>query len=214
MSWKKRLVADLLPYEKNPRKAKPGAMPALVESLQKWGIEDGAACSLQPLVVNRHAEFLDQILAGHRRLEACALGGIVEVWTKECSLDAAAMREVNARLNVAAGEWEWETLREEFDGEELVSWGFDDLEWAQKPTEDDVTLGGSTLTAGAAKPPAPTEDAPPGSRHGKQVLLFFSAENFDEYRALSKALAEQSDALSSESNASDVVLVALRISAG
>ncbi len=125
----KRRLVDLHPLEGNPRTRKDEAFRALVESISTpaFGVEDGAPCALQPLVVNKHPDAPDTVVGGHRRLEAALEAGFTEIWTREAHLDVEQMAELAVRLNVSAGDWDWELLIEH-GTEKLGEWGFTDLE--------------------------------------------------------------------------------------
>jgi len=189
----KRRLDELRPLEGNPRVRKDEAFRALVVSIStpEFGVEDGAPCSLQPVVVNKHPDALDVILGGHRRVEAAALacacghmhlgteilyadgvwaldlpGGacvdpacecqghrpaFAEIWTREAQLDREQMTELAVRLNVSAGEWDWDLLLES-GPERLGAWGFSAVELPPQLPEG----GGFDLTV----EPGPRAPAP------------------------------------------------------
>lgn len=137
----KRRLDELHPLPSNPRRRRDAGFRALVDSIStpEFGVEDGAPCSLQPVVVNVHPEHTGTIIGGHRRWEAAVEAGFSEVWTRETSLDAEQMAELAVRFNVAAGEWNWDLLMP-YGGQRLVGYGFEDLELPVLPPAEGVEL--------------------------------------------------------------------------
>lgn len=137
----KRRLDELHPLSSNPRRRVDAGFRALVDSIStpEFGVDDGAPCSLQPVVVNTHPDHAGTIIGGHRRWEAAREAGFEEVWTREASLDAEKMAELATRFNVPAGEWDWELLIP-FGGQQLVEWGFFDLELPALPPAEGVEL--------------------------------------------------------------------------
>ena len=77
---------------------------------------------LRPIVVDEN----DVILGGNQRYRALQELKHKEVWTiKASELTEAQKREFVIKDNVGFGEWEWETLANEWDAAELEAWGLD-----------------------------------------------------------------------------------------
>lgn len=181
---KKRAVADLIPQEDNPRKVNQAALAALVDSLREFGMEDGATCSWQPVIVNVHPDFLNNIVGGEMRWRATQAAGIEHIWTREVSLDAEQLRELTIRLNVPAGEWDWDKLAEQSSGEQLMLMGFQDLHLPAGAAEKGLKLEGSDKTVKDAEkaikgaPPAP----PVPESLNRQMILFLVKPDYDELK--------------------------------
>lgn len=151
----RRRLDELHPLPSNPRRRRDAGFRGLVDSIStpEFGVEDGAPCSLQPVVVNVHPDHVGTIIGGHRRWEAAGEAGFDEVWTREASLDAEQMAELAVRFNVAAGEWDWELLIP-FGGHRLVEYGFEDLELPALPPAKGVELRLEGFPADASQSPA------------------------------------------------------------
>ena len=219
----KRRLADLVPAESNPRRVLDAGFRALVESIRTHGVAGNAPCSLQPVVVNTHADFRNVIVGGQRRWEAAAeewtdAEGVAHppfdfIWTVDCLLDSDAMNELNVRLNVPAGEWDWEMLLP-FGGARLVSWGFTDLEFPALPPSAELELEGvpsrgvAGAIADAARPPTAAAGAssdrggegppallpagaPAAEPMNRQFQAFLMDGDFEELHRLLRFLAGQ-----------------------
>ena len=105
-------------------------------SLAKFGIAD-------PIIINTD----NMIIGGHQRKKILeTLLGYdpdyqidVRVPDRELSIDEA--RELNVRLNKNVAEWDFDTLANNFELDDLLDWGFDkhdlDLDlWADDTPED------------------------------------------------------------------------------
>lgn len=192
---KKRNLSDLRPMEGNPRRVRDAGFHALVASISTptFGVESGAPCALQPVIVNRHPDFDGVIVGGQRRWEAAAEAGFSEIWTHEAVLDRDQMREFCVRLNVPAGDWDMELLLP-IGGESLGDWGFDDLDLAG------LDIGGETATptipaadfdAAFSTPTLPAEDVA-GSESDVEALEA-AAETLDAAPAEEQPSADQEE---------------------
>ena len=132
----KRAIRELIPYEANPRQITDKQAKDLKSSLAKFGIAD-------PIIINTD----NMIIGGHQRKKILeTLLGYdpdfqidVRVPDRELSIDEA--RELNVRLNKNVAEWDFDTLANNFELDDLLDWGFDkgelDLElWASDAPED------------------------------------------------------------------------------
>jgi len=132
----KRAIRDLIPYEANPRQITDKQAKDLKASLAKFGIAD-------PIIINTD----NMIIGGHQRKKILeTLLGYdpdyqidVRVPDRELSIDEA--RELNVRLNKNTGSWDFDTLANEFELDDLLDWGFEkgelDLDlWAEDAPED------------------------------------------------------------------------------
>ena len=132
----KRAIRELIPYEANPRQITDKQAKDLKASLAKFGIAD-------PIIINTD----NMIIGGHQRKKILeTLLGYdpdfqidVRVPDRELSIDEA--RELNVRLNKNVAEWDFDTLANSFELDDLLDWGFDKKEldldlWAGDAPED------------------------------------------------------------------------------
>lgn len=101
----------------NPRAIRENKMEQLMRSIQ----EDPELMQARPLIVNKRME----VLAGNQRLRACVALGWAEVPCVVVDWDEQKQKRVMVKDNVSAGEWDWDTLANEWEAEELQEWGLD-----------------------------------------------------------------------------------------
>ena len=128
-------LSDLKPNTNNPRFIRDEKFKKLVKSIQEFP----QMLELRPIIVD--ADYT--ILGGNMRYMACKDLRITEVpvivadeLTEEQAL------EFIIKDNVGFGEWEWDTLANEWDAVQLVDWGLDlpfDTETELEAEEDDYT---------------------------------------------------------------------------
>jgi len=110
-------ISSVKPNPNNPRIIKDDKFEKLVASLKNFP----EMAAVRPIVVNTDMI----VLGGNMRLKAMKEAGWKEVpievvdWTEE------KQREFIIKDNVGFGEWDWEGLANEWDVEELESWGLD-----------------------------------------------------------------------------------------
>ena len=111
-------LSDLKPNTNNPRFIRDEKFKKLVKSIQEFP----QMLELRPIIVD--ADYT--ILGGNMRYMACKDLRITEVpviiadeLTEEQAL------EFIIKDNVGFGEWEWDTLANEWDAVQLVEWGLD-----------------------------------------------------------------------------------------
>jgi len=114
-------VDKLLPAAYNPRKWDELALDQLMESIEKFGMQDA-------LIINMATGRENIVVGGHMRLEALKRLG----WTEApCVfvdiLDETLERELNLRLNKNTGQWDLEKLKD-FDISLLLDVGFGEQE--------------------------------------------------------------------------------------
>lgn len=119
----KRLpIKDLRPNPDNPRIIKDDKFKKLVASIKAFP----QMLDLRPIVVN--ADMV--VLGGNMRLKACQAAGLTDVPViRADDLTPDQQREFIIKDNVGFGEWEWETLANEWDAEQLAEWGVDMPFW-------------------------------------------------------------------------------------
>ena len=112
-----RKVADLIPWEKNPRKLTPVQAKHLDESLEKFDL-------VEIPVINTD----NRLIAGHQRCYRMMLKGrgeeTVDVRVPNRPLSEEEFTEYNVRSNKNTGEWDWAKLAE-FERQMLLEVGFD-----------------------------------------------------------------------------------------
>lgn len=123
LKWKteQRLVKELIPYEFNPRKMSKDQVDQLTKSLKKFDL-------VEIPVINTD----NKIIAGHQRLKIMSTLGMVDdlidVRVPNRALTDKEQQEYNVRSNKNTGDWDWDILGNVFDKEDLIQWGFNELE--------------------------------------------------------------------------------------
>ena len=116
LTWTERrvAVADLRPYERNPRKIAQKAYEALVESLRTTGY---------------HSRILAtpdlKIASGHQRIQALKELGITEiaVLVPDRELTDYEYRRVLMSSNIPFGSFDLDIMADDFTPDELLDWG-------------------------------------------------------------------------------------------
>ena len=122
----------------NPRIIKDDKFKKLVQSIKDFP----EMLNIRPIVVNKDMI----ILGGNMRYKACKEAGLKEVPIIITDLTEEKQREFLIKDNTSGGEWDWEVLANEWDVEELESWGLDvpELEiptiLETEPEEDDFEI--------------------------------------------------------------------------
>ena len=149
ITWtnEKRKLSDLKPWPRNPRQIRQDQAKRLNESLADFAQVETIAIGPGNEVYN-----------GHQRLNVWAAehGPDLEVDVRVSSRELS--EKERERLTVllhkgAAGEWDFDTLANEFELDELLEWGFeeyelglgDDLDLSYEPEESE-NKGFRTLT--------------------------------------------------------------------
>lgn len=174
MSETKKVSIDKLkPNPDNPRIIKDDKFKKLVQSIKDFP----EMLKLRPIVVDKDMV----VLGGNMRLRALKDAGVkdVEVIIAD-NLTDDQKREFIIKDNVGFGEWDWETLANEWDAERLGEWGLDvwtppaDVDYSILDEEDlDGQL--SDMTNGVKK----------------AIQIEFEAEHYDEAYALVKFWRER-----------------------
>ena len=85
---------------------------------------------IRPIVINAKSE----VIGGNMRLKACKEIGLKEVFVIDAStLSEDEQRQFMIKDNVSFGEWNWDTLANQWDNTQLNDWGMD--VWDQKDGE-------------------------------------------------------------------------------
>lgn len=129
-NWRSVPIGDIKPNPNNPRIIKDDKFKKLVQSIKDFP----EMLTLRPIVVN--AEMI--VLGGNMRLKACQAAGLKEVpIVAATELTPEQEREFIIKDNVGFGEWEWNTLANQWDADELTTWG---VELPALPNFDPVSF--------------------------------------------------------------------------
>lgn len=122
-------TSKIHPNPENPRTISEDKFAQLVRSLREFP----EMLQARPIVVNPD----HVVLGGNMRLKACIEAGIESVPVYVASWDEAKQREFVVKDNVSYGEWDWDTLANEWEASALNEWGLDvwDPE-NEKPSEN------------------------------------------------------------------------------
>ena len=102
----------------NPRIIKDDKFAKLVKSINEFP----QMLNLRPIVVNDDMV----VLGGNMRLKACKEAGIKEVAIiKADDLTDEQQKQFIIKDNVGFGEWDWGMLANEWNSEDIESWGLD-----------------------------------------------------------------------------------------
>ena len=108
-------LSELKPAPYNPRQSTKKQETKLQESLTKFGV-------VEPIIFNKQTGY---IVGGHFRVRELKKLGYKEVECVIVDLSEEDEKELNIRLNANTGEWDWDTLANEWNVEELTEWGLD-----------------------------------------------------------------------------------------
>ena len=141
-------ISEVKPNPKNPRIIKDGKFQKLVKSIQEFP----DMLNKRPLVVFTDVDGKYIVLGGNMRLKACKEIGLKEIpiivadeWTEE------QKNEFLIKDNVGFGEWDWDSLANEWDVEKLDDWGldipnFNNVDYSEKNEEIDIDSLDETMT--------------------------------------------------------------------
>jgi len=114
-------LKDIKPNPNNPRVLRDDKFQKLKQSIAEFP----KMLSLRPMVIDEN----NVVLGGNMRLRALQELGftdIEEAWVKRSSdLTEEEKKRFIIADNVAFGEWDWDTLANDWDGKDLESWGLD-----------------------------------------------------------------------------------------
>ena len=115
-------IENILENPINPRQIKKEKFDKLINSVRTFP----DMLNKRPLVVYTNEDGKYVVLGGNMRLKACRQIGLKEIpiiiadeWTEE------QRNEFLIKDNVSFGEWEWDTLANEWDTNKLDKWGLD-----------------------------------------------------------------------------------------
>jgi len=114
----------------NPRLIKDDKFKKLVQSIKDFP----EMLNIRPIVVNKDMI----ILGGNMRYKACKEAGLKEIPIIITDLSEDKQREFLIKDNTSGGEWDFEMLANEWDNEELESWGVDLIKFDLEPDYEDL----------------------------------------------------------------------------
>ena len=124
-------ISQLIPSVYNPRKITGKELDELRDSIEKYGM-------VEPVIVNSSPERKNIIISGHQRAKACQEMGIETVPVYYVNLNLEDEKELNIRMNKNGGQWDFDLLKEFYDKNSLIDWGF--LEDELNTNEEDPGL--------------------------------------------------------------------------
>jgi len=111
-------ITEVKGNKDNPRIIKDAKFKKLVQSIKDFP----EMLKIRPIVVNGEMT----VLGGNMRLKACQQAGLKEVWIlKADNLTEEQQKEFIIKDNSGFGEWDWDTLANEWDVDKLEDWGLD-----------------------------------------------------------------------------------------
>ena len=141
-------ISDIKPNPNNPRIIKDDKFLKLVNSIKEFP----EMLKIRPIVINED----NIVLGGNMRLKACKEAKLKEIPVIMASeLTEAQQREFIIKDNIGFGEWDFQDLAQNWDSEELETWGLDlpeleitnleavedDFEVPENGIETDIVLG-------------------------------------------------------------------------
>lgn len=146
-------LSDIKANPDNPRVIKDEAFNKLVQSIKDFP----KMMALRPMVVDDNLT----VLGGNMHLRALQHLGYKDIpdeWVKRASdLTEEEQKQFIIKDNVSVGDWDWDTLANEWDVEELSEWGVDipnfELEPETEQEEDKIAEAHAKLTDKFIVPP-------------------------------------------------------------
>ena len=122
IKWKliTKKVNELKPYHKNPRNITEQGLKDLNKSIDKFGLAE-------LITINTD----NTIIGGHARWQTLKANGVKECdcYIPNRKLNDKEVEELNIRLNKnIASSWDFDILANEFETNELLDWGFSEIE--------------------------------------------------------------------------------------
>lgn len=139
LQWQLELVpfSMMRVHLKNARSLSSEQHRQIHQSMDKFGL-------IEKPVLNKDYS----IIGGHQRIAILKNSGVESClcWLPNRDLTEVEVDELNIRLNKNTGEWDWEILANEWNQDDLQSWGFTDKDLGivdkspQKPQKFRITL--------------------------------------------------------------------------
>ncbi len=114
-----RLIKDLKPHAKNPRKMSKHDAENLEKKIKKFGLID------KPII-----DLNNQIIGGHQRINLYKKMKRKEIqcWVPDRPIPQEDVDELNIGLNRAQGEWDYDILGNQWEDQKLLEGGFTEQE--------------------------------------------------------------------------------------
>ncbi len=148
ITWtnERRKLADLIPWEHNPRTIKQKQAERLVDSVETFGQVETLAIGPQNEIYNGHQRL--SVLAGQYGMDY-----EVDVRVASRELTERERQQLTVYLHKgAAGDWSFDEIANWGIEEDLVSWGFDDIaaivEAAQSTAIEESSTGSADRMLG------------------------------------------------------------------
>jgi DNA modification methylase len=111
-------IDTLTDYAKNPRSLTDAQFKQLKTSLDKFGMID------KPII---NLDTANTVIGGHQRLRVLRHEGVkaCECWTPNRELTGREVEELNIRLNANTGNWDVDTLANQWEMSDLKEWGLE-----------------------------------------------------------------------------------------
>lgn len=106
-------LSELVPAPYNPRESTKRQEADLAKSLEKFGV-------VEPIIWNKRTGY---IVGGHFRVRELIKQGYEAVECVIVDLSPEDERELNIRLNANLGQWDWDSIANNFEIEEVSDWG-------------------------------------------------------------------------------------------
>lgn len=134
MKTSKVKISEVKANPENPRIIKDDKFDKLVKSIKDFP----EMLDIRPIVVNEQM----YVLGGNMRLKACKEAGLKEIPIIVANqLTAEKQREFIVKDNVGFGEWDWDMLANEWDGDLLNDWGLDIMKFDETFGEEEIFEG-------------------------------------------------------------------------
>jgi hypothetical protein len=118
MNIQKIKIDKIKPNKENPRMISKDKKKKLIQSIKDFP----QMLEIRPIVVDDTMT----ILGGNMRYDACKEAGLKEVYIiKTSDLTEEQKKEFIIKDNVGFGEWDWDTLANNWEIDELEEWGMD-----------------------------------------------------------------------------------------
>lgn len=111
-----RKISELKPYHKNPRLISKDQAANLSLCMEKFGLIDKPIVTRDGVIIGGHQRI--SLLKRNQQKE-------VECWIPNIDLSEKQIEELNLRLNKNQGEFDWDILANQYEGEELLTYGFE-----------------------------------------------------------------------------------------
>ena len=165
----------------NPRVIKENKFKKLVKSIEEFP----EMLKLRPIIINDEYG----ILGGNMRYKACKVLGLKEVWIiKANNLTDEQMKQFIIKDNSSFGEWDWDTLANMWDVEQLTDWGVNVYDFNNK--DIDVVNQGDENSEWVGMPEFEASE-----KELKLVISFDDEETRQEYVEKNKIIVSATNKL-------------------